>query len=103
MRTTSAALSVTDTDFIHVDFTAVKRVVVWRRGHSGSDEQVVVVANFSDLDSNRAGSNEYRVLNWPVTPEGKRWREITQARDVPADWVGREAVVPWEAKVYALA
>ena len=96
------ALSVNDTDFIHVDFNNGKRVLVWRRGESGSDKQVVVVANFSDFDSGRAGSDEYRVPNWPSTPSGRRWREVTQQRDVPSDWVGREAIFPWEAKVYAL-
>lgn len=101
-RTSYEALSLNDTDFIHVDFHDGKRVVVWRRGRAGSDKQVVVVANFSDFDSGRAGSNEYRVPHWPSTPSGKRWREITQERDVPADWVGREAIYPWEAKIYAL-
>ena len=101
-RTASEALSVNDTDFIHVDFNDGKRVLVWRRGRAGSADQVVVVANFSDFDSGRAGSDEYRVPNWPATPPGKRWREITQERDVPAEWVGREAIFPWEAKVYAL-
>jgi glycosidase len=100
-RTTYDALSVNDTDFFHVDFNDDKRVVVWRRGASGSGHQVVVVANFSDFDSGRAGSDEYRVPNWPATPAGKRWREITQQRDVPNDWIAREAIYPWEAKVYA--
>ena len=40
--------------------------------------------------------------NWPTTLPGKRWREITQERDVPADWVAREAIFPWEAKVYTM-
>lgn len=102
LRTRYEALTVNDTDFIHVDFNDGKRVFVWRRGRRGSDKQVVVVANFSDFDSGRAGSNEYRVPNWPATPSGKRWREITQARDVPAEWIAREAIFPWEAKVYAL-
>jgi 1,4-alpha-glucan branching enzyme len=102
-RTSSAALSVNDTDFIHVDFDEGKRVVVWRRGFAGSDEQVVVVANFSGYVSDQAGhGGEYYVPNWPATPAGKRWREITQERDVPDEWVGREAIFPWEAKVYAL-
>jgi len=101
-RTTYDALAINDTDFIHVDFNDGKRVVVWRRGTPGSNHQVVVVANFSDFDSGRAGSNEYRVPTWPATPTGKRWREITQERDIPADWVGREAIFPWEAKVYAI-
>ena len=48
-RTSYEALSVNDTDFIHVDFNDGKRVIVWRRGRAGSDQQVVVVANFSDF------------------------------------------------------
>lgn len=103
-RTSSAALGVNDTDFIHVDFDAGKRVLVWRRGFAGSDEQVVVVANFSDYVSENAGNGgEYVVPAWPATPAGKRWREITQDRDVPGEWVGREPIYGWEAKVYALA
>lgn len=43
----------------------------------------------------------YRVSNWPATPDAKHWREITQQRDVPDEWVGREAIYPWEAKVCA--
>lgn len=101
-RTSYEALSVNDTEFIHVDFNDGKRVLVWRRGRFGSEQQVVVVANFSDFDSGRAGSNEYRVPNWPATPAGKRWREIAQERDIPAEWVAREGIFPWEAKVYAL-
>ena len=27
---------------------------------------------------------------------------ITQDRDVPREWVGREPIYAWEAKVYAL-
>ena len=103
-RTSSDALSVNETDFIHVDFNDGKRVVVWRRGQPGSARQVVVVANFSDFITANAldGSAEYFVPNWPATPAGKRWREITQERDVPPQKVGREPIFPWEAKVYAL-
>jgi glycosidase len=103
-RTSADALSVNDTDFIHVDFNDAKRVVVWRRGQPGSDRQVVVVANFSDFMTANALSEsaEYFVPNWPATPAGKRWREITQERDVPSERVGREPIFPWEAKVYAL-
>jgi len=104
LRTTYDALSVNDTDFIHVDFNEGKRVLVWRRGSPGSDKQVVVVANFSDFgtpDPFNAGS-EYVVPNWPATPSGKRWREVPQDRDVPSTQIGREPLFPWEAKVYAL-
>ena len=40
---------------------------------------------------------------WPATAAGRSWREVTQDRDVPPEWVGREPLFPWEAKVYALA
>jgi len=103
-RTSYDALAVNDTEFIHVDFNNGKRVICWRRGQSGSDKQVVVVANFSDFITDNAlgGNAEYRVANWPETPNGKKWREITQERDVAADRVALEPVFPWEAKVYAL-
>jgi pullulanase len=104
LRTSSTALSVNDTDFIHVDLSPGRRILVWRRGTRGSRSQVVVVANFSDFITANAGSPsaEYRVPNWPATPSGMRWREITQARDVPPEWVAREPLFAWEAKVYAL-
>ncbi|WP_426120820.1 alpha-amylase family glycosyl hydrolase [Kocuria sp. LHG3120] len=103
LRTHSDALAVNDTDFIHVDFNDGKRVLVWRRGRPGDGDDVVVVANFSNFVSADLGSGgEYRVPNWPPTPTGKRWREITQQRDVPPDWVGREGINAWEAKVYCL-
>lgn len=104
LRTSYDALAVNDTDFIHADFEEGKRVVAWRRGAAGSRSQVVVVANFSDFVTATAGgpTAEYRVPNWPATPPGMRWREITQERDVPGEWVGREPIFGWEAKVYAL-
>ncbi|MBG1242167.1 alpha-amylase family glycosyl hydrolase [Nostoc sp. NZL] len=98
-RKTSNALAVNETQFIHIDFNEGKRVLVWQRGNK-ADELVVVVANFSDYGTPPA--SEYRVPNWPATPVGKQWKEITQERIVPPDWVGREGIVPWEAKVYAL-
>jgi len=104
-RITADPLSVNDTDFIHVDFNGGKRVVVWRRGQRDSDQQVVVVANFSDFITANApqdGNAEYFVPNWPATPAGKRWREITQERDVLPEKVAREPIFPWEAKVYTL-
>jgi 1,4-alpha-glucan branching enzyme len=104
LRTSYESLSVNDTDFIHVDFNEGKRVVVWRRGQPGNDKQVVVVANFSEFVTANptSPSAEYRVHNWPATPAGKKWREITQERDVPSEWIGREPIFAWEAKVYAL-
>ncbi len=87
-RISSKGLAVNDTDFIHVDFNNGKRVLVWKRG-TGADV-VVVVANFSDFDSGRAGSNEYRVPNWPATPSGKHWRDVSQNRDIDPAWVGKK-------------
>ncbi len=102
-RTRQPALGVNDTEFIHLDFDAGKRILVWKRGGPGQDP-VVVVANFSDFVTTGAGSPgaEYRVHNWPVTPAGRQWREVTQDRLVPPEWVGREPLYSWEAKVYTL-
>jgi pullulanase len=106
-KVTSDALAVNDTEFFHVDFNEGKRVLAWRRGRPDSDKIVVVVANFSDsctADPFSPGA-EYRVHNWPSTPPGKQWQEISQGRKepiVPPEWVGREPIFPWEAKVYAL-
>ncbi len=102
-RTTSDAVAVNDTEFIHADFNDGKRVLAWRRGRPDSGDIVVVVANFSEFGTADpfGPSAEYRVHNWPATPPGKRWHEITQERDVPPEWVGREPIFPWEAKVYA--
>jgi 1,4-alpha-glucan branching enzyme len=104
-RTTSDALSVNDTDFLHTDLHEGKRVVVWRRGRASSDALVVVVANFSDygMPEPLSPHAKYVVPHWPATPPGKAWREITQDRFVPPEWVGREPIFPWEAKVYALS
>ena len=101
-RKTSHALAANDTQFIHVDFNEGKRVVVWQRGYG--EQLVVVVANFSDYGTPIAGNPaaEYVVSNWPATPPGKQWQEITQERRVPEQWAGREPIFPWEAKVYAL-
>jgi pullulanase len=101
LRTSSPALGVNDNKFIQVDFSDNKRVLVWTRGTAGMDP-VVVLANFSDFVST-AGANpaEYVVPGWPATPPGKQWREVTQDRIVPPDWIGREPIFPWEAKVYA--
>jgi len=104
LRTTHPALGVNDTEFIHLDFAAGKRVLAWRRGDLNHDP-VVVVANFSDFGTENAFSPgaEYVVRNWPATPAGRQWREITQARMVRPEQVGREPIFPWEAKVYTLA
>jgi pullulanase len=99
-RTKSKALAINDTAFIHVDFDAGKRLLVWRRGYG--ENIVVVVANFSDYGTPEHPGAEYAIPNFPETPVQKQWKEITQARIVPESWVGREPIFPWEAKVYAL-
>jgi pullulanase len=105
LRTTADALSVNETEFIHRDFTSGRRVLAWRRGRPGIDDPVVVVANFSDwgTDEPQSPAAEYVVANWPAAPSGRRWREVTQDRDVPPEWVGREPLYPWEAKIYTTA
>jgi pullulanase/glycogen debranching enzyme len=105
LRTSHPALGVTDTDFIHVDFNDNKRVLAWKRGLAGQDP-VVVVANFSDFATANAltdANAEYVVANWPQTPPGRHWREVTQQRDVLPAQTGREPIFAWEAKVYTLA
>jgi glycosidase len=100
LRTSAPALGVNDNNFIHVDFNDNKRVLVWTRGAVGMDP-VVVVANFSDFASTAGpGPAEYVVPGWPATPPGRQWREVTQNRTVPPEWIGREPIFPWEAKVY---
>lgn len=97
LRTTHDALAVNEVTFMHADFDG-KRVMAWQRG-LGSNP-VVVVANFSDYDTTVGGNAEYVVNNWPQLPAGKKWREVTQERDVPTNWVGREPIFAWEVKVY---
>lgn len=104
LRTSHAALGVNDTNFLHVDFNDNKRVLVWNRGMAGQDP-VVVLANFSDYETPSGLIDphaEYVVPNWPPTPAGRHWREVTQERDVPAAQAGREPIFGWEAKVYTL-
>jgi pullulanase len=104
-RTSQPALGVNDTEFIQVDFGDNKRVLVWRRGLAGQDP-VVVVANFSDYATPNGLSDpnsEYVVHNWPPTPAGRHWREVTQQRNVVPAQTAREPIFPWEAKVYTLA
>jgi len=100
LRTSHDALAVNDVKFIHADFDG-KRVMAWQRG---SDKNpVLVVANFSDYATPAGAAAEYQVQNWPKLPSGKKWCEVTQNRQVPANWAGREPVYPWEAKVYVAA
>ena len=104
LRTSQPSLGVNDTDFLHTDFNDGKRVIVWKRGMAGQ-EPTVVVANFSDYGTPNGLTDpnaEYRVPNWPPTPAGRHWREMTQSRDVNPAQVGREPIFPWEAKVYQL-
>ena len=48
-RKTHPALGVNDTKWLHVDFTPGRRTTVWQRG--SDDNPVVVVANFSDFQT----------------------------------------------------
>jgi glycosidase len=101
LRTRAPALAVNDTEFFHADFTPGRRILAWRRG-GPADPPVVVVANFSDwgTENPESPAAEYVVPNWPAAPPGARWREVTQDREVPLEWIGREPLYPWEAKVY---
>ena len=99
LRTSSGALAANDTVFLQCDFWG-KQVMAWQRGSAATGDIVVVVANFSDYSTPAGG--EYVVHNWPAAPAGKKWKEVTQEREIPPDWVGREGVYPWEAKVYTL-
>lgn len=94
-RTNCPALSQNDTSTFHVDQSRGGRIVAWKRG--GQDTHpVIVVANFSSEDT---PGSEYYVPNWQDRGRDG-WREITQGRSVPREWVGREPLMHWEAKVY---
>jgi len=96
-RTKCPALGEDDTDFFHVDESRGGKILAWRRGEVGNGKSpVVVVANFTDDETPGV---EYVVPNWPEQ-ERTGWREITQGRNVPTEWVGREPLMQWEAKVY---
>ncbi|KAJ4297392.1 hypothetical protein N0V88_004312 [Collariella sp. IMI 366227] len=96
-RTKCPALGEDDTDFFHVDSSRGAKIMAWRRGRTGGGRMpVVVVANFSDEST---PGSEYFVPNWPDRDQSG-WREISQGRDVPQEWVGREPLLSWEAKVY---
>lgn len=102
LRTLNPALGINETEFIHADFHEGKRVMAWLRGVRGTSTQVVVVANFSGWQSSpdSNGYSEYVIQNWPSIPPGMFWREVTQQRNVPQEWAGREPLYAWEAKVY---
>jgi hypothetical protein len=99
LRKRSEALGVIDTKFIHMDFSNGRRVMAWVRGDAEKHNLVVVVANFSEQDMR---DGEYVVHNWPGLPEGKRWREVTEEREVATDQVDSMALSPWEARVYEM-
>jgi pullulanase len=100
LRKTHPALGVNDTTWLHMDFTPGRRVTVWQRG--SDDNPVIVVANFSDFQTDNpfSGVSEYVVPNWPRRSDFQ-WREVSQGRVVPSEWIGREPLFPWEAKVYS--
>jgi pullulanase len=101
LRKTHPALGVNQTKFLHTDIASDRRILVWQRGDDGNP--VIVIANFSDFQTVDPfnPSSEYFVPNWPHRQD-LQWREVSQQRDVPSDFVGREPLFPWEAKVYAL-
>jgi len=103
LRTRHDALCVNDTQFIHVDFNNSKRVLVWQRGVTTTNNPVIVVANFSNYETPDAfAGGEYVIPSFPPPPAGKNYREVTQTRLVDPQWIGREPIFPWEAKVYEL-
>ena len=83
-----------DTDFIHVDRDG--KIMAWKRG-APNHPPVVVVANFSNDDTQ--GTEYDMVQNWPDKDQAG-WREVTQNRNVPSNWVGREPLMHLEVKVY---
>ena len=93
-RKNCPALGVDDTIFIHVDESRGGKILAWMRGTSNP---VVVVANFTDEDT---PGERYYVPNWPDRDRND-WREVTQNRSVPAEWVGNEPLEHWEVKVYS--
>lgn len=73
-------------------------MLAWKRGEAQSGQApVIVMANFTDSATPGA---EYVVPDWPGKGE-PGWGKVAQSRDVPNEWVGREPLMAWEAKVYA--
>lgn len=95
-RTSCPALGSDETEFIHWDFSNGRKIMAWTRGGNGGDK-VVVVANFSDVDTGGEGE-QYIIQGWPQGSGS--WREVTQGREVPDSWVGKEPLMHWEVKVY---
>ncbi|CZR60090.1 uncharacterized protein PAC_09985 [Phialocephala subalpina] len=89
------ALGDDDTNFFFTDGSRGGKIMAWTRGAAGH-EPVVVVANFSD--ENTPGT-EYVVPGWP-NADRDDWREVSQGRNVPKEWVGREPLMKWEVKIY---
>jgi pullulanase len=99
LRKTHAALGIDDTKWLHCDFTAGRRVMAWQRGHD--DNPVVVVANFSDFqtDDPLNPKAEYVIANWP-RHSCFVWQEISQELEISQAMIGRQPLNPWEAKIY---
>lgn len=94
-RTKCPALGEDDTDFFHVDQGG--KIMAWSRGQTGEGKMpVVVVANLTDWGTE---GEQYVIPNWP-DKELDGWREVSQKRDVPTEWVGKEPLMAWEAKIY---
>lgn len=97
LRKKCPALGVVDTKFIHVDKSRGSKIIAWQRGgFADGHAPVVVVANFSDEDT---PGFDYFIEDWPERDRND-WREVTQNEDVPSEWVGRQPLFHWEAKVY---
>lgn len=93
LRTGCPALGDDNTEFIHVDND--RKIYAWQRGRTGQPP-VVVVANFSENDTN---GTEYDIPNFPEKDRSD-WREVAFNRSVNQGWAGREPLYHWEAKVY---
>lgn len=94
-RTKCPALGEDDTNFFHV--AQGGKIMAWSRGQAGAGKMpVIVVANFTDQNTE---GEQYVIPNWPGR-EQDGWREVSQTRDVPTEWVGKEPLMAWEAKIY---
>jgi pullulanase len=101
-RTESDALSGDSVDFMHWDFSGDRKIMAWVRG-GGETLPVVVVANFSGVKPEGDKYEIARLISMAERVGGKevKWRDVGQGRKIDAEWVGREPLFPWEAKVYA--